>query len=162
MMQLLLLTLATVYQLNNKACSYLSDKFASAPVSLIEQFIAHSSTIHLTPLSEQKLSHLNAQDALISAPDTHKLLFETPYVRILESRVEPGERVPLHVHQWDSIIITLQGARFVIEDCNGNVKEEEWLADVEHSKGDTAATVFSSYTNVDTQSFIALVFEIKH
>jgi quercetin dioxygenase-like cupin family protein len=37
-------------------------------------------------------------DPLKVAPDTHKLLFENPYVRVLEVRVPPGKTEPWHEH----------------------------------------------------------------
>ena len=37
-------------------------------------------------------------DPLKVAPDTHKLLFENRFVRVLEVHVPPGKTEPLHQH----------------------------------------------------------------
>jgi len=39
-------------------------------------------------------------DALTTTPDFHRLLLENESVRMIETRVEPGETVPLHTHCW--------------------------------------------------------------
>lgn len=39
------------------------------------------------------------QDALAAAPLHHKLLFENDQVRVLDTRITPGETTALHTHQ---------------------------------------------------------------
>jgi len=56
-------------------------------------------------------------DPLKTAPDTHKLAFENAFVRVLEVRVPPGGREPLHGHSRRVIVylsdfhtrVTVQG-----------------------------------------------------
>jgi hypothetical protein len=50
-------------------------------------------------------------DALIAAPDSHRLLFENDRVRVLEILIEPGAREPEHTHQWPSVMIVDRLAR---------------------------------------------------
>lgn len=50
-------------------------------------------------------------DALIAAPDSHRLLFENERVRVLEVVIEPGAREPEHTHRWPSVMIVDQPAR---------------------------------------------------
>ena len=38
-------------------------------------------------------------DAVIAAPDHHRLLLENDTVRVLETIIQPGETVPLHTHR---------------------------------------------------------------
>jgi hypothetical protein len=38
-------------------------------------------------------------DAMVAAPEHHGLLLENERVRILDSLIKPGERVPLHTHR---------------------------------------------------------------
>ena len=38
-------------------------------------------------------------DALLAAPDSHRLLLETDRVRVLEVVIEPGAREPEHTHR---------------------------------------------------------------
>jgi len=50
-------------------------------------------------------------DALIAAPNSHRLLFENDRVRVLEIVIEPGAREPEHTHPWPSVMIVDQPAR---------------------------------------------------
>jgi hypothetical protein len=50
-------------------------------------------------------------DALIAAPDSHRLLFENDRVRVLEVVIESGAREPEHTHRWPSVMIVDQPAR---------------------------------------------------
>jgi hypothetical protein len=38
-------------------------------------------------------------DALVAAPRHHFLLFENDAVRVLNTRIVPGDTVPLHTHR---------------------------------------------------------------
>lgn len=57
-------------------------------------------------------------DPLIVAKDTHKLLFENQFVRVLEFRVPPGAVEPMHAHDKRVVVfltdfrarVTNQGA----------------------------------------------------
>jgi hypothetical protein len=43
-------------------------------------------------------------EATVAAPDNHEILFENDEVRVLAVTVEPGQREPLHVHRFASVI----------------------------------------------------------
>ena len=60
-------------------------------------------------------------DALIAAPQHHELLFESEHVRVLDTRVAPGETVPAHTHQWPSALYILSWSDFVRRDSDGNI-----------------------------------------
>lgn len=60
-------------------------------------------------------------DALIAAPQYHKLLFENERVRVLEVRIGPGTFVPVHTHRWPSVIQTLRPGEFIRRDAEGKV-----------------------------------------
>lgn len=154
-------TLTRVYQLDETACALISEKLSYAPASLIEAFIAQSALVCLIPTSEQRDMTINPLDALLIAPKTHQVLFENAYVRVLESRIEPGESVPLHTHQWDSIYVILQGSRFSGIDLESHRIEEEWETGIERFDGDKADSRLYAYTNIGTQPFLSIVFEIK-
>ena len=49
-------------------------------------------------------------DALVAAPQHHKLLFENDEVRVLEVTVPPGVREPLHAHRYPSVLYYLSAA----------------------------------------------------
>ena len=49
-------------------------------------------------------------DALIAAPQHHRLVFENEHVRVPEVRIGPGEIVPLHTHRWPGVLYCRAGA----------------------------------------------------
>jgi hypothetical protein len=60
-------------------------------------------------------------DALVAAPDSHRLLFENDAVRVLETRIAPGETTQLHTHRWPGILYVLSFGHFVRRDADGRV-----------------------------------------
>ncbi|MGO8882590.1 MAG: hypothetical protein ACLPUO_17175 [Streptosporangiaceae bacterium] len=44
-------------------------------------------------------------DAVVAAPESHKVLFENDDARVLEVIIPPGEREPEHTHRMPSIMI---------------------------------------------------------
>jgi len=60
-------------------------------------------------------------DALNAAPHHHALLFENESVRVLDTRVLPGQTVPLHTHRWPSALYILSYSDFVRRDGTGTV-----------------------------------------
>jgi quercetin dioxygenase-like cupin family protein len=60
-------------------------------------------------------------DALIAASKHHILLFENETVRVLDTRVGPGETVPLHTHRWPSALYFLSWSDFVRRDTEGKI-----------------------------------------
>jgi mannose-6-phosphate isomerase-like protein (cupin superfamily) len=60
-------------------------------------------------------------DALIAAPRHHKLVMENENVRVLETRIPPGETTPLHTHRWPSVIYTVAAGEFLRFDDRGNL-----------------------------------------
>jgi hypothetical protein len=60
-------------------------------------------------------------DALIAAPEHHVLLLENDRVRVLDSRIRPGESTPVHTHRWPAVLYVLGGGDFVRKDAAGNV-----------------------------------------
>jgi hypothetical protein len=60
-----------------------------------------------------------ALDALVAAPDYHKLLLENEHVRVLDVRIGPGQIVPVHTHRWPSIIQVKCAGDFIRRDGDG-------------------------------------------
>jgi len=50
-------------------------------------------------------------EGLVAAPASHRVLLETPAVRVLEILVEPGAREPEHTHRHPSVMIVDEPAR---------------------------------------------------
>ena len=60
-------------------------------------------------------------DALTAAPESHHLLFENDAVRVLETRIRPGETTRLHTHRWPAALYVLSFGHFVRRDEKGTV-----------------------------------------
>jgi hypothetical protein len=60
-------------------------------------------------------------DALIAAPNHHKLVFENERMRVLDTRIPPGDIVPVHTHRWPGVYYTLQYSPFLRRDGDGNL-----------------------------------------
>ena len=60
-------------------------------------------------------------DAMIEAPEHHEILFENDRVRILDTCVRPGERTPVHAHEWPAALYVMSWSDFVRRDANGEV-----------------------------------------
>jgi hypothetical protein len=60
-------------------------------------------------------------DALRAAPRHHTLLLETDRVRVLETRIPPGDIVPVHTHRWPSVLYVLSWSDFIRRDAGGTV-----------------------------------------
>jgi hypothetical protein len=60
-------------------------------------------------------------DGLVAAPKHHKLLFENDRVRVLDTRIAPGDTVPLHTHRWPAVHHVMSWSDFVRRDDQGKV-----------------------------------------
>ena len=60
-------------------------------------------------------------DAVVAAPRHHIVLLENEHVRVLDTRIEPGETTPVHTHRWPSVYHIISFTVFVRRDANGNV-----------------------------------------
>ena len=60
-------------------------------------------------------------DAMAVAPDHHALLLENGSVRVLDTRVRPGERTPVHAHEWSAALYVLSWSDFVRRAPDGTV-----------------------------------------
>jgi quercetin dioxygenase-like cupin family protein len=60
-------------------------------------------------------------DARAVAAGEHELLLENEIVRVLDARVAPGERTPIHAHEWPGVLYVISTSDFVRYDPQGNV-----------------------------------------
>lgn len=60
-------------------------------------------------------------DAVIAAPENHKILLENDQVRVLEVFLAPGEKEPLHHHKWPSVLYIQEAGDFIDYDQDGKV-----------------------------------------
>ena len=74
-------------------------------------------------MSEGQNSHKwpDELDALIAAPQHHKLLFENEFVRVLDTHIAPGETTNIHTHQWPASLYILSWSDFIRYDADGKV-----------------------------------------
>jgi quercetin dioxygenase-like cupin family protein len=104
-------------------------------------------------------------DALVAAPEFHTLLFENDDVRVLATRIGPGETVPVHTHRWPSVLYFLATAHSVRRDDEGNVLGDTRATNTVPEQG-TAISIpaMSPHTveNVDSSEIRMLNIELKH
>lgn len=62
-----------------------------------------------------------ALDAMTAAPDHHELLLENERVRVLDTRLGPGEGTPVHTHGHPAALYVMSWSDFLRRDANGNV-----------------------------------------
>ncbi|HUJ42671.1 MAG TPA: hypothetical protein VLW52_03580 [Opitutaceae bacterium] len=62
-----------------------------------------------------------ALDALQAAPLHHRLLLENERVRVLDTRISPGDTVPVHTHRWPAVHHISHWSDFVRRDAEGRV-----------------------------------------
>jgi pimeloyl-ACP methyl ester carboxylesterase len=64
----------------------------------------------------------DAQDAVVAAPGSHRVLLENDRVRVLEVSIAPGAREPPHTHRWPSVMIIDQPAPLLYYDASGALR----------------------------------------
>lgn len=77
-------------------------------------------------------------DALIAAPENHKLLLENEKVRVLDTLIRPGDTTPVHTHANPSVFYILSWSDFVRYDGDGNV-----MTDTRQNDGDPPDVLWS-------------------
>lgn len=60
-------------------------------------------------------------DALRAAPRHHRLVFENERVRVLDTRIGPGERTEVHTHRFPAVHHVISWSPFVRRDADGVV-----------------------------------------
>ena len=60
-------------------------------------------------------------DALVAAPQQHKLLMENEFVRVLDTLIPPGEITNVHTHKWPAVLYLLSWSDFIRYDGEGNI-----------------------------------------
>jgi hypothetical protein len=61
---------------------------------------------HFYAYGQEKSNFPEGFDAVQAAPDTHKVIFENAFVRVLEVSVPPpGATIPMHHHHWRSFFL---------------------------------------------------------
>ena len=103
-------------------------------------------------------------DALIAAPQHHRLAFENETVRVLETKVMPGDTVPLHTHELSGSLYFLSWTDFIRRDANGEVMLDTAAAGVRFEPGQAVwSGPLGPHTleNVGDQPLHVIAVEIK-
>jgi quercetin dioxygenase-like cupin family protein len=103
-------------------------------------------------------------DAMKAAVQHHKLLLENESVRVLETRIRPGEKTAVHSHPWPAVQYVVSFSDFVRYDPDGKV-----LADSRNmsTKPTPGAALWSPpvplhyIQNVGTTDLLVIAVEIK-
>lgn len=64
---------------------------------------------------------MEALDAMVAAPDHHEILLENERVRVLDTRLAPGERTPIHTHASSAALYVMSWSDFLRRDADGNI-----------------------------------------
>jgi quercetin dioxygenase-like cupin family protein len=95
-----------------------------------------------------------AQDPVKVSPGTHKVLLENDKVRVLDVRVKPGQKVPMHSHP-DFIVYALNDFKVKFTYPDGKTAEAEGKAgtatwkDAESHAGENLGTTELHVLNIE-------------
>jgi hypothetical protein len=101
-------------------------------------------------------------EAMTAAPDHHEILLENDRIRVLDTRLGPGERRPVHTHRWPSVLYVLSWSDIIRCDVDGNVLLDTRTV---RSKPNDGATLWSaslgphSARNVGTEELRVIAVE---
>ena len=73
------------------------------------------------PMEINKEQWADELDALIAAPQHHKLLFENEFVRVLDANIPAGEMTNMHTHRYPASLYFISWSDFIRYDADGNV-----------------------------------------
>ena len=103
-------------------------------------------------------------DAVSAAPGHHQVLLENDDVRVLDTRIAPGERTPVHTHAWPGVLYIRSWSDFVRRDADGHVLVDSRTMAAKPADG---ATLWSpalgphSAENVGDRYLHVLAVEVK-
>lgn len=103
-------------------------------------------------------------DALVAAPAQHRLLLENEAVRVLDTRIAPGERTPVHGHAWPGVLYIRSWSDFVRRDADGNVLVDSRTLAAKPADGTTLwSPALGPHTaeNVGDRDLHVLAVEVK-
>ena len=102
-------------------------------------------------------------DAMIAAPG-HRVLLENDRVRVLDTRLAPGDTTPVHEHAWPAVLHVSSWSDFVRIGRDGNVVLDSRAAGMNPEPG---AILWSqpltphAVRNVGTRELRIIAVEIK-
>ncbi|HEY0311965.1 MAG TPA: hypothetical protein VGC56_05665 [Allosphingosinicella sp.] len=103
--------------------------------------------------------------AMVAAPDHHHVLLENDQVRVLDTRLGPGERTPVHAHGCPSSLYVMSWSDFVRRDADGKVLVDCRASDSRPAAGDalwSAPLPPHWVENVGDRELRIIAVELKH
>jgi len=103
-------------------------------------------------------------DALVASANHHELLLEDERVRVVRTRVPPGERTAVHTHRWSGVLQVISWSQFVRRDAEGNVLVDSRLNPALKSPPQVmwaAALPPHTFENVGDVEFNVITVELK-
>ena len=103
-------------------------------------------------------------DALVAAPQYHRVLLENENVRVLDTLIPAGETTPLHTHRWPAAHYVLSWSHFVRRDAAGTVLLDTRQTDFSQNSPQALwGTALNAHTleNVGSQPLHIVSVEIK-
>ena len=80
-------------------------------------------TVILISLLAVLWTTVHAQDPVKTSPQYYKVLLENDQVRVLEYRLKPGEKEPMHSHPA-GVVYVLSGAKLKVSYADGRTEEK--------------------------------------
>src|SRR2546425_851494 len=115
-------------------------------------------------MNSKQWPYPDSLDALVAAPKHHTLLLENERVRVLDTRVAPGETTLVHTHRWPSLMYVRHWGDFVRRDGDGKVMLDTRVTPKNIEPG-TAVWYASlpphSLENVGTEEIHVVTVELK-
>jgi hypothetical protein len=71
--------------------------------------------------SSPRAAVMHPLDAMTAAPEHHRVLLENESVRVLDTRLGPGDQTPVHAHRWPAALYVMSWSDFVRFDPDGSV-----------------------------------------
>jgi quercetin dioxygenase-like cupin family protein len=119
---------------------------------------------HDTEKSTPEQEWPDALDAMVAAPEHHEVLLENERVRVIDSRIKPGDTVPIHTHRWASVLYVLGTSDFIRYDNEGNAVFDSRTADSQVQAGRVAwlpPLEAHSVKNVGEEEIRVISIELK-
>jgi len=103
-------------------------------------------------------------DALRAAAEHHELLMENDQVRVLRTRILPGETTAVHTHRWPAVYLIERWSPFVRRDADGEVTlDSRTVQDLERPAGPIWSPPLPPHTleNVGDEEILLVSVEVK-
>ncbi|MGO9437061.1 MAG: hypothetical protein ACLPH3_11730 [Terracidiphilus sp.] len=102
----------------NQASRFLNQRKRVVAAAVILLTFAALFAVHAHVAAQNQSGFPDGFDAVQAAPNSHRVLFENAFVRVLEVKVPPGTKEPMHHHRWPSL--------FLVWDAGGRTAHQRY------------------------------------